>query len=330
MLRLIEQQGYDPPMNHELERILRLSTTPVFNIKAVRQATDVLASTLRAWERRYGILEPQRTESGYRLYSERDIAVIRWLKHKLAEGMTIGQAAALLEASLPGRGISHPQWPLVETPPLVELRDAVRDALLDLDETAANQGLSDAFSRFPIETVCLNLLAPILRDIGERWYSGEASIAQEHFASHWTRQKILGLMAATPYRTAGRLIITASAPTDQHEIGILLIALFLQRAGYAVLHLGANLAADGLGETLSHLRPALLLISATHLEAAQHIPAIAREIERMAEPRPMLGYGGQVFNHSPELRAQTPGVFLGRDAGDVVATVERLMRGGPV
>lgn len=287
----------------------------------------MLASTLRAWERRYGIIEPQRTENGYRLYSERDIAIIRWLKHKLAEGMTIGQAAALLEASLVARGgISHHERPLVENQPLLELRDAIRDALLDLDETIANQFLSDAFSRFPIETVCLQLLAPILVDIGARWYSGEASIAQEHFASHWTRQKVLGLMAATPQRASGPLIITASAPTDQHEIGILLIALFLQRAGYTVVHLGANLAAEGLSETLSHLRPALVLISATHLEAAQHIPAIAREIQHMSEPRPRLGYGGQVFNHAPDLRAQMPGVFVGQDAGDVVATVERLLR----
>ena len=133
-------------------------------------------------------------------------------------------------------------------------------------------------------------------------------------------------MAATPHRVTGRPIITASAPTDQHEIGILFIALFLQRAGYEVIHLGANLAADGLSETLAHLRPALLLISATHLEAAQHIQDIAQEIERMSEPRPLLGYGGQVFNHSPELRAQTPGVFVGQDASEVVATVERLLR----
>ena len=326
MLRLVDTPPYDPAMNHDLDHILRLSTTPVFNIKAVEQATDVLASTLRAWERRYHIVTPQRTDSGYRLFSERDIAIIRWLKHKLAEGMTIKHAAALLAARLDAPGVGQPDWTLGESEPVPVLRDALRDALLYLDESDANLLLSDAFSRFPIETVCLQMLAPILVEIGSRWYSGEASIAQEHFASHWVRQKILGLMAATPHRVTGRPIITASAPTDQHEIGILFIALFLQRAGYEVIHLGANLAADGLSETLAHLRPALLLISATHLEAAQHIQDIAQEIERMSEPRPLLGYGGQVFNHSPELRAQTPGVFVGQDASEVVATVERLLR----
>ena len=133
-----------------------------------------------------------------------------------------------------------------------------------------------------------------------------------------------------PHRSTGRPILTASAPEDHHELGILFIALFLQRAGWEVIHLGSNLAADGLAATLTHLRPAVLAVSATHEEAARNIVAIAEQIERVPAPRPVLGFGGQAFNNNPALQALVPGVFLGRNAEESVATVERIMRDGLV
>jgi methanogenic corrinoid protein MtbC1 len=243
-----------------------------------------------------------------------------------AEGMTISQAAALLTVRL-SEADAHP---LIShgsnATPLADIREKLRGALLALDEGEANRILVDAFSRFPIESVCLDLFAPMLVEIGTGWSVGAVSIAQEHFASHWVRQKILGLLAATPQRSSGRPIITATAPTDQHEMGVLMVALFLQRAGWDVIHLGANLAPEGLRASLSEVRPALVAIAATHRESAQRIPDIAREIDAMSEPRPILGYGGQVFNHDADLRDRTPGVFLGQDAAEVVASVERLLR----
>ena len=318
--------GDRQPMR-ELDQVFRLSEKPVFNIKAVEQATGVLASTLRAWERRYHILAPKRTESGYRLYSERDIAIVRWLKGQLDQGMTISHAATLLESRLnEGAPPVTPVIRVVESAPLVELQRELLDALLRLDEMTANQLLGEAFGKLTVETVCLKVIAPILWEIGDRWSRGEANVAQEHFASHYIRQRLMALMAATGRRNIGRPIVTASAPTDQHEIGILFIALFLQRAGFDVIHLGVNLAGDGLADTLSAIRPGLVAISATHEEAALHIADIAREIEKMSDPRPVLGYGGQVFNDNPALRATTPGVFLGRTADETVETVERLLR----
>src|SRR5215470_3627885 len=70
----------------------RYSTTPLFNTKAVVRQTGIPAPTLRAWERRYGILSPQRGPNDYRLYSERDIAIIRWLREQVENGLSISQA----------------------------------------------------------------------------------------------------------------------------------------------------------------------------------------------------------------------------------------------
>lgn len=312
----------------ELDEIVKMAVTPVFNIKAVEQATGVRTSTLRAWERRHGILAPQRTDSGYRLYSQRDIALIRWLKQQLEQGMTISHAIALMNARSTADQVSPPSLQLVDSSPLLEAKSHLLRALLDLDEARANIALGNAFSRWPVEMVCLRLIAPIMFEMGDGWYRGDVSIAQEHFATHYVRQKLLSLMAAAPHRHTGRPILTASAPADHHELGILFIALFLQRAGWEVIHLGSNLAADGLAETLVRLRPALLAVSATHEEAARNIVDIGRQVELVPVPRPILGYGGQAFNDNPVLQAATPGVYLGRNAEETVATVERLMREG--
>ncbi|MFN8498085.1 MAG: MerR family transcriptional regulator [Anaerolineae bacterium] len=310
----------------ELDELIKLPITPVFNIKAVEQATGVRTSTLRAWERRHGILAPQRTESGYRLYSQRDVALIRWLKHHLEQGMTISHAIALMNTQNTAEHAPTPSLQLVDTSPLVETKVRLQNALLDLNEARANVALGDAFGRWPVEMVCLRIIAPIMVEMGDGWARGDVSIAQEHFATHYVRQKLLSLMASAPHRHTGRPILTASAPSDHHELGILFIALFLQRAGWEVIHLGSNLAADGLAETLTRLHPALLAVSATHEEAARNILDIARQVDLVPSPRPILGFGGQAFNDNPSLQGAIPGVYLGRNAEETVATVERIMR----
>ncbi|MFN8471372.1 MAG: MerR family transcriptional regulator [Anaerolineae bacterium] len=310
----------------ELDEIFKLGNSPLFNIKAVEQATGVRTSTLRAWERRHGILAPERTDSGYRLYSQRDIALIRWLKHQLEHGMTISHAVALMNAQTSHEHVPALNLQLVDASPLAEAKSRLREALLDLNETMANVALGEAFSRWPVEMVCLRIIAPIMVEIGDGWARGEVSIAEEHFATHYVRQKLLSLMASASHRSTGRPILTASAPDDHHELGILFVALFLQRAGWEVIHLGPNLAAEGLVDTLIRLRPALLAVSATHEEAARNILDIAHQVELVPPPRPVLGFGGQAFNDNPSMQALIPGVYLGRNADETVETVERLMR----
>ena len=80
--------------------LAQFSTAPVFNTKAVARETGVPADTFRAWERRYGMPRPQRTPGGHRLYSERDIAIIRWLRDRTDEGVNISHAVLLLTNTL--------------------------------------------------------------------------------------------------------------------------------------------------------------------------------------------------------------------------------------
>src|SRR4028118_2259482 len=128
------------------------STTPLYNTKLVVGETGVPADTFRAWERRYGLPRPQRGEGGQRLYSERDIATIRWLRDRTNEGLTISQAVALLE--------SESEAPAVSDQPrsFDVLQGELLQAVLRFDSVGADTILSEAFALYSLDAVCVNIM----------------------------------------------------------------------------------------------------------------------------------------------------------------------------
>src|SRR5512139_1929830 len=146
--------------------LLVISDEPIYNAKAVTRQTGVTPATLRAWERRYGVLLPDRTAGGHRLYSARDIAAIKWLRQHIEQGMTISRAVALLQHQL-GRAEYTPQVQvLAEAPRPARSLDTIRadlyEALIDFDEATADEVLSEAYSLHPIEAVCASVIQATL------------------------------------------------------------------------------------------------------------------------------------------------------------------------
>ena len=240
------------------------STVPQFNIKAVVQATNISSSTLRAWERRYKMCTPQRSESGYRLYSEQDIAIIRWLKLQVDSGMAISQAVAWLDrvvdeaggrdqAILPGSGSRNPTE-LTGLFPVHPERDPVRSvdrlkydllqALITYQERWAEDLLAEAFSLYPTELVVEDLIVPVFVNIGQRWHDGELSTTTEHFASNYLIQRLVALLRVGRGAMTGPAIWIGSAPGEHHGIGALLLSIFLRRAGHHIHYLGSGLIVE--------------------------------------------------------------------------------------
>lgn len=327
---------------------LRLSeypTTPLYNIKAVVQTTGISPSTLRAWERRYNMCRPQRSESGYRLYSERDVAVIRWLKAQVDAGMSISQAVAWLETIsedaqgmeyvvLPGAAGKTPASDLLGT--VSRRRDNVRDfpslqqdliqALFAYDENGAEQVVAEAFAMYPVEQVGEQLFLPVLTEIGERWHRGELSITTEHFASNYLIQRLAALMRSIPNGAGGPLIWVGCAPGELHEVGALLLAIYLRRAGYRVHYMGQNLPLDDFPQEVSRQQPAMILFSASTQSAAHELGKLTGRITGNSSRQPLIGYGGQVFNRHPELRSAIAGVYMGTNAHEAVQHVDEMLR----
>jgi MerR family transcriptional regulator, light-induced transcriptional regulator len=303
-----------------------LDRKPIFNIKAVVEATGLPAATLRAWERRYGALSPGRTESGYRLYSARDIAVLRWLKARVDEGMNISQAIQLLMQARPGERGTRSDTPRPEpgNGPR-EIREALLAALLRYDESQADRLLEEAFAIYGLETITESVLAPAMAQLGDMWHEGRASTATEHFASNYLRRKIDSIINAAPQSTVGPLIILGCAPGDWHELGLLLIYLMLRRRSINTIYLGQNVPLEQFVEELERLKPALVIMSATTAETVPGLIEIGSAVQQMPAPRPLFAFGGRIFNVQPELRTRVPGVFLGESARSAVNHISSLI-----
>jgi methanogenic corrinoid protein MtbC1 len=309
--------------------IAELSDKPKHTIKNVCAQTGILPVTLRAWERRYKLLKPQRTSGNYRLYSDRDIALLRWVKSRVEGGTPIGRVAdefhTLRRAGQwPEAAPTPPPAPRVEsaTPPDAFAK-RLYAALTTLDESQAGEVLREAHAVFDVSVVCLKIIQPCLYEIGEAWYRGELRIATEHFASQYLRGRLLSLFQAYPMRHSAPRIVVGCAPGEFHDIGSLMLALFLRREGYRVEFLGANVHLPDLANYAREQRPALIVLSASSEESAHSLRQMEARLAGM-RPRPKLGYGGLAFNLNPALRKTVPGLYLGEDAAIAAARVRQL------
>ncbi|HSB91183.1 MAG TPA: cobalamin B12-binding domain-containing protein [Anaerolineales bacterium] len=305
----------------------QLSAEPRYTIQSAAAACGVEPVTLRMWERRYGVVQPARSRGNYRLYSERDIALLRWLKHDVDGGRPIRLAAADLKRRLKA-GDSPPALPSLRARrPAGSVGRVVRDlfsGLTSADEPRARAVLSRAEEQTDLDTLCLQILTPCLVEIGEAWHRGEIRISQEHYASGFLRAYLLRLYQAYPLRRGAPRVFVGCASSEQHEIGALMVALFLRRGGCRVDYLGANLDMADLVGYVRDQRPALVALS-----AATEGPALALErstagLERL-RPRPLVGFGGRAFNLDTDLRTRPRGVFLGEDAALGAATALRML-----
>jgi DNA-binding transcriptional MerR regulator len=281
----------------------------------------VPAPTLRAWERRYGILAPRRGENDYRLYSERDIATVAWLRERVESGMTISQAIALLRSLEPGRrrGRKSAQPTPAQAAAqaeasarlaLDELVTALIDRFVALDELAAKRLIIQALAVYTVEEVCLRIFTPALFASGQQWSEGRLSITVEHFASALIRSQLESLYQIAAREPAGPLVLVGCAPGELHEIGALMLALFLRRRSVRVVYLGQNVEAASLIQAIQAAKPACALLSATLPEHAAALAALSTEMQQAIKPQPLIYFGGQGFAADPAQAERVPGLYL--------------------
>ena len=305
---------------------MSISTTPTYNLKAVIKETGIAADTLRAWERRYGLPMPDRTSGGHRLYSQRDIEIIKWLMAKQGEGLSISRAVDMWnELSASGQDplpapVSH--LVTISSANLDLIRKQWLDACLSFDEDTAEQVLNQAFATHPLETVCVEVLQRGLHEIGEMWYRAEATVQQEHFTSALAQRRLDALIAAAPPPTRPYSILIGSTPDEQHIFVPLLLTLLLRRRGLKVVYLGANVPIQRFNETLTSVKPHLVVLSAQQLQTANGLRETAAYLTATGG---RVAYGGRIFNLLPELRKHIFAHFLGESIQEAIQTVETLL-----
>lgn len=292
---------------------------PLYNIQAVTAATGVPAITLRSWERRYGIPQPKRDPKGYRLYSERDIAVTRWLKERVQEGVGISRAVHMLQ-------VLEQEGPMAEEPRTLDLstlRERLLDAIRAIDETAVSRVVAQALMVATVEEVCLDVLQATLYRVGELWSEGLLSVTTEHHGSNLLRSHLAQLVRLSPAPLRAERVVVGSAPGEMHDIGALMLALFLRRRGFDVIFAGANVEAHDFVEDVLNLRPAVVGLSAGRQETAHSLQQIFARLHGQTDS--ILCFGGRVFNEQPALREATIGSWIGTDAAEATRTIEALL-----
>jgi methanogenic corrinoid protein MtbC1 len=243
--------------------------SPGLNIAALTKRTGVPPDTIRKWEQRYGVLRPARTPGGQRRYSEVDVARVEWLKARLEEGYRIGEAAALL-----GSGEAVALSP-------ENLRAAIVEASLESDVVALARLVDQALALPSLEESFMEVLAPALGEMGERWQAGELTVAQEHLATGTIRAALQTLVADARASVRG-VAVVACAPGEHHEIGLLMLAVLLRGDGWQVAYLGPDTPLREAVSFAEQLGARILCFSAATREPADRLAkALARE--RMPE-----------------------------------------------
>ncbi|HET9914579.1 MAG TPA: B12-binding domain-containing protein [Anaerolineales bacterium] len=306
-----------------------VSTTPAFNLKVVLKETGIAADTLRAWERRYGLPMPQRSAGGHRLYSQRDIETIKWLIKRQAEGLSISRAVDLWNEQLasgsdPLAGSVPPVSLPVSSGNLESLRREWIDACLNFNESNAEQILNQAFSMFPVEAVCTDVLQKGLSEIGDLWYENRASVQQEHFASGLAIRRLDALLSASPAPTRNQTVIIGCPSNEWHTFTPLLLALLVRRRGLNVLYLGANVPISQFTDTVKSAKADLVVLVAQHLISAATLKHTALVLSSQKIP---VGFGGRIFNLRPGISDSISGYFLGTDLIGALDEIETMLNG---
>ncbi len=213
------------------------TTEKLYTIGTVSNLTGVEPVTLRAWERRYELIQPVRKDSGHRLYTRKHIDQINRITALTGQGMRISQInSQMLEAdsSLDEEGGSQSNnWS-------VHLENLIA-AIVSFDESRLEDTYNEVLSLYPIEWVTQKLLKPLLIELGLRWQDKKGSIAEEHFFAFYLRNKLGARFHHRSRKNQGPLILLAGLPGEMHEIALLLFALAASEQGYRLISLGANM-----------------------------------------------------------------------------------------
>lgn len=309
--------------------------TPTFNMKVVARETGLKPDTLRAWERRYGMPNPERTSGGHRLYSQYEIDMLKWLMARQDEGLSISHAIDLWQQIVDRGNDPLQAYKEDDTPsepePVVpisgdminEIREAWLQACLSFNEYRAQQVLAQAFARFPLEAVCFEVLQKGLSKIGQAWYEGDATVQQEHFASSMAIRQLEALLASTAPPTQDVRLLVACPPHEQHTFSPLLITLLFRRRGWDVVYLGANVPVERLETAVTSIQPDLVILAAQTLNTAANMLDMAHFLYELEVP---MAYGGAVFNYLEAARRRIPGHFLGTELQSVPERVTKLLQ----
>jgi DNA-binding transcriptional MerR regulator/methylmalonyl-CoA mutase cobalamin-binding subunit len=270
----------------------------MYSIKAVSQATGLTVETLRAWERRYGIVIPSRDPTGRRVYRADDVLRLRRLREATERGHPIGRLAELSEEGLaqllndaPDRRSRATSGAFVER---------ILEAARQYRSAECEQALTLAIAMMPPQRLVSDVLQPLLREVGERWHRGEFAISQERLVSTIVRRHV-GLMLDTYDRTARhQAIVFATLPGERHELGLLMSAMICASRGFKTHYLGPDLPEAEIARYAREVGATIVTLSVVLHEQLAELPQHLRSLADAMSPGSVIWLGGVAPGSLPQ------------------------------
>lgn len=266
-----------------------------FRIGEVARRTGVAVSTLRAWERRYGVLDPERTSGGHRVYAERDVLRVRRMAALLDDGYSASDAAAWINDHADEVGTNLVELRNEDPRELAQVRRHLRLAIDRFEASEVERILDRCYARFEPGFVLDEILFPVLRWAGEGWQDDPRAIAREHFVTNVVRPRLLRQVrqAAT---NPNRVCVAAAPEGENHDIGLIGAASLVALAGWQVHFLGAHTPAAALERAVKELGANGVLLGAVGRPTATAIIEAAPDFGEAA-----VVAGGTGFRPDDEL-----------------------------
>jgi DNA-binding transcriptional MerR regulator len=211
-----------------------MATPEQFPIRTVSALTGVSTVTLRAWERRHGLLRPVRSPTGHRLYTHAHVEEVRRVLALAERGVPVSRARQVLDAEAASRDAGQ------GVGPWQGYQERMVAAVAVFDEQGLEEIYDEVLSLHPIERVTRNVILPLLERLGQRWEQLDGAIGEEHFFSTYLRSKLGARLQHRMRYAVGPRLVAACAPGDQHEVGLLLFAIEARSAGLRPVLLGAD------------------------------------------------------------------------------------------
>ncbi|KGE20347.1 MerR family transcriptional regulator [Paenibacillus wynnii] len=274
----------------------------MYSIKQVVEMLDIPSVTLRAWENRYKAVTPERTESGYRLYSQDNIEDLRWLKNQTEQqGISISHAVRLLKARKE-KELKESVSSISGSPQdaFEKMKRQIYNTLYEFQGERANALIDFGFSLYGYDSMFHQVLIPVLIEVGTAWEEGTATVAQEHYMTHMISNRIYQFFHVFPVYSQLPKVLAFCPAGEQHQVGLLLFSLFLRKNGVEVVYLGANTPEEGILSMLEQqhsIRVICLSVTDKGL-----IPYCEGLIQRLKEAFPGMECiaGGKGYEASPD------------------------------
>jgi methanogenic corrinoid protein MtbC1 len=282
----------------------------VYTIKRAAELTGISVATLRAWERRYGVVSPMRSDGGYRLYGPEDVRALAIMNSLVGGGWSAREAAAETLRRLAGRDPGAPDDPEASNghrPRPAALRtgsggryqsedaEAFVRAAERLDSASATAVLDARFALGTFEHVVDDWLMPTLKLVGEAWAHGRLTVAGEHLVSYAVQRRLAAAYEAAAGRVDGPALLIGLPPGARHELGLLAFAVAARRAGFATVYVGADLPADDWVRAVEARHAAGMVMAVPRDIDVAGAREIVETVSR-THPEVVIGLGGSQQN----------------------------------